>query len=140
PVLYLSNPAGVTPEEQRADLDLVSELNRERYAATGDPEIASRISSYEMAFRMQTSTPELLDFSKEPVHVRESYGTEREPTRAFATNCLLARRLVERGVRIVMITHSSWDQHSELNKKLKENCDITAAAVAGCVTDLEQQR
>jgi len=139
PVLYLSNPAGVTPEEQRADLDLVSELNRERYAATGDAEINSRISAYEMAFRMQTSTPELLDFSKEPADVRERYGTELEPTRAFGTNCLLARRLVERGVRFVMVTHSSWDQHSELNKKLKENCDITAGPIAALIQDLKQR-
>jgi uncharacterized protein (DUF1501 family) len=92
-----------------------------------------------MAFRMQTSTPELLDFSKEPLEVRERYGTEREPTRAFGTNCLLARRLVERGVRFVMVTHSSWDQHSELNKKLKENCDITAGPVAALIQDLKQR-
>jgi len=139
PVLYLSNPSGVTAEEQRAELDLVSELNRQRYEATGDAEINSRIASYEMAFRMQTSTPELLDFSKEPAALRESYGTEQEPTRAFGTNCLLARRLVERGVRFVMVTHSSWDQHSELNKKLKENCDITAGPVAALIPDLKQR-
>ncbi|MEP6538895.1 MAG: DUF1501 domain-containing protein [Bryobacteraceae bacterium] len=139
PVLYLSNPSGVTAEEQRAELDLVSELNRQRYGATGDAEINSRIASYEMAFRMQTSTPELLDFSKEPAAIRESYGTEQEPTRAFGTNCLLARRLVERGVRFVMVTHSSWDQHSELNKKLKENCDITAGPVAALIQDLKQR-
>jgi len=139
PVLYLSNPSGVTAEEQRAELDLVSELNRQRYEATGDAEINSRIASYEMAFRMQTSTPELLDFSKEPAALRESYGTEQETTRAFGTNCLLARRLVERGVRFVMVTHSSWDQHSELNKKLKENCDITAGPVAALIQDLKQR-
>jgi hypothetical protein len=139
PVLYLSNPPGVTKEEQRADLDLVTQLNRERYAATGDPEIASRISSYEMAFRMQASTPELLDLSKEPEHVRNSYGVDREPTRAFGANCLLARRLVERGVRFIMVSHSSWDQHSALNKDLKQNCDTTAAPIAALIQDLKQR-
>ncbi|MCC6587920.1 MAG: DUF1501 domain-containing protein [Bryobacterales bacterium] len=139
PVLYLSNPAGITQEEQKADLDLVNMLNRRRFEETGDMEIASRISSYEMAFRMQASTPELLDFSQEPAHVRESYGTEKEPTKAFGTNCLLARRMVERGVRFVMISHSSWDQHSDLNKNLKENCDITGPPIAALIRDLKQR-
>ena len=116
PVLYLSNPQGTTSEDQRRDFDLVAALNRERYSKTGDVEIASRISSYEMAFRMQVSTPELLDVSKEPANVRNSYGLDQETTRAFGTNCLLARRMVERGVRFVMVTHSSWDQHTELRR------------------------
>jgi hypothetical protein len=139
PVLYLSNPEGTSREEQRADFDLVAALNREHYAQTGDAEIASRIASYEMAFRMQMSAPELLDFSKEPAGIRAMYGVDREPTRAYGTNCLLARRLVERGVRFVMVTHSSWDQHSELNKKLKENCEITAGPVAALIQDLKQR-
>lgn len=139
PVLYLSSPTGVSAQEQAADIGLLNALNKEHYGQTGDPEIASRISSYEMAFRMQSSTPELLDISKEPAAVRDAYGVEREPTRAFASNCLLARRLVERGVRFVMVTHSSWDQHSELNKNLKQNCDTTAGPIAALLGDLKQR-
>lgn len=139
PVLYLSNPKDVSKEEQRQDFELVAALNRERYSKTGDMEIASRISSYEMAFRMQMSTPELLDLSKEPVSIRESYGLEQETTRAFGTNCLFARRMVERGVRVVMVTHSSWDQHTDLQKDLKQNCDITAGPIAALIQDLKQR-
>ncbi|MCC6537957.1 MAG: DUF1501 domain-containing protein [Bryobacterales bacterium] len=139
PVLYLSNPAGVSAEEQRADFDLVSALNRHTQARSGDAEIASRIASYEMAFRMQMSTPELLETAKEPEHVRAAYGLESETTRAFGTNCLLARRMVERGVRFVMVTHSSWDQHSELNKNLKANCETTAGPIAALIQDLKRR-
>jgi len=139
PVLYLSNPQGITHEDQRKDFDLVAALNRERYAQTGDLEIASRISSYEMAFRMQMSTPELLDLTKETPSTRTAYGLENETSRAFGTNCLLARRLVERGVRVVMVTHSSWDQHTDLQKDLKKNCDITAGPVAALIQDLKQR-
>jgi uncharacterized protein DUF1501 len=139
PVLYLSNPDGTSREEQRLDFDLVAQLNRERAAASGDPEIASRIASYEMAFRMQASTPDLLDLSKETASVREMYGLEKEQTRAYGTNCLLARRLVERGVRFVLVSHSSWDQHQTLNKDLKQNCDITAGPVAALIQDLKQR-
>ena len=139
PVLYLSNPKGITKEEQREDFNLVAALNRERYSKTGDAEIASRISSYEMAFRMQMSTPELLDLSKESASTRESFGLEQETTRAFGTNCLLARRMVERGVRVVMVTHSSWDQHTDLQKDLKKNCDITAGPIAALIQDLKQR-
>ncbi len=139
PVLYLSNPNGVTSEEQQADFGLVTALDRERRLETGDAEIASRIRSYEMAFRMQVSTPQLLDLSKETAKTREDYGLEQETTRAFGTNCLMARRLVERGVRFVMVSHSSWDQHSELNKELKKNCDITASPVAALIQDLKQR-
>lgn len=139
PVLYLSNPKGVSQEEQRQDFDLIAELNRQHYARTGDGEIASRISSYEMAFRMQVSTPELLDLSKEPESVTKSYGIDQETTKAFGSNCLLARRLVERGVRVVMLTHSSWDQHTDLQKDLKANCDITAGPIAALIQDLKQR-
>ena len=116
PILYLSNPAGVPPELQRANLDGIRALNEEHYHDTGDAEIASRIASYELAFRMQANAPELLDFSKEPASVLEMYGVNKEPTRPFATNCLLARRMVERGVRFVLLMHASWDHHSEINK------------------------
>ncbi|MBM3726867.1 MAG: DUF1501 domain-containing protein [Acidobacteria bacterium] len=139
PVLYLSNPASAGQAEQRADFDFVAGLDRARYQSTGDAEILARMESYEMAFRMQMSTPELLAVQGEPAHVRTLYGLENETTKAFGTNCLLARRMVERGVRFVMVTHSSWDQHSQLNKELKNNCDITAGPVAALIRDLKQR-
>jgi hypothetical protein len=139
PVLYLSNPPGVTRDMQRAGLDVLKDLNEEHFARTGDLEIASRISSYELAFRMQMNAPELLDFSKESPATLESYGVDREPTRQFATNCLLARRMVERGVRFVMLTHASWDDHTDLNRKLKKNCDIADQPTAALIQDLKQR-
>jgi uncharacterized protein (DUF1501 family) len=102
-------------------------------------EIASRIASYELAFRMQMAGPELLDFSKESKTVLDMYGVNKEPTRPFATNCLLARRLVERGVRFVMLMHASWDDHTYLNKSLKKNCDITDQPAAALIKDLKQR-
>jgi hypothetical protein len=138
PVLYLSNPPGVDTELQRDSLDTIGRLNRMRLEAVGDPEIATRISSYEMAFRMQTSAPELMDFSNEPQHVLEMYGAE--PGRAsFANNCLLARRLVERGVRFVQLFHEAWDQHGNLVKDIKQNCLDTDRACAALVQDLKQR-
>ncbi len=139
PVLYLSNPPGVTPEMQRAGLDALKDLNEEHHAATGDQEIASRISTYELAFRMQMNAPELLDFSKESPETLEMYGVNKEPTRQFATNCLLARRMVERGVRFVMLTHASWDDHTDLNRKLKKNCDIADKPTAALIQDLKRR-
>ncbi len=139
PVLYLSNPKGVTREMQRASLDTLRDLNEQHYTNTGDVEIASRIASYELAFRMQSSAPELLDFSKESAETRQMYGVDEEPTKPFATNCLLARRLVERGVRFVMINHASWDDHTQLNKKLKKNCDIADKPTAALIKDLKQR-
>ena len=139
PVLYLSTPKGITAGEQAEDFQLVNELNRARLDATGDREIASRIASYEMAARMQLSTPELLELGKETAATRAAYGVDQETTKAFGTNCLMARRLVERGVRVVMVTHSSWDQHTELEKDLKKNCDITAGPVAALIQDLKQR-
>jgi len=138
PILYLSNPPGVSKENQRATLDVIRDLNQERYVETGDMEIASRIAAYELAFRMQTAGPELTDFSKEPAHVREMYGIDQEKTRQFGTNCLLARRLVERGVRFVLLMHASWDQHTYLNRDLKKNCDITDQPTAALIKDLKQ--
>ncbi len=139
PVLYLSNPKGVTAEQQGQDFGLIGELDKARFEKTGDREIASRMASYEMAARMQLSTPELLDLSKETAATRNAYGVETEMTKAFGTNCLMARRLVERGVRVVMVTHSSWDQHTDLEKELKKNCDITAGPVAALIQDLKQR-
>src|SRR5882672_11408260 len=139
PILYLSNPPGVTRDRQRADLDALRDLNEQHLQKTGDLEIASRINSYELAFRMQMAGPELLDFSKESPATLEMYGVNREPTKPFATNCLLARRLVERGVRCVMLMHASWDDHTQIDKKLKKNCDITDQPVAALIRDLKQR-
>jgi uncharacterized protein (DUF1501 family) len=139
PILYLSNPEGVSREQQRAALDAVRDLNQERLAATGDVEIASRIASYELAFRMQMAGPELMDFSKESAATLEMYGVNNEATKQYATNCLLARRMVERGVRYVMLMHASWDQHTNLNKALKKNCDITDQPIAALIKDLKQR-
>lgn len=139
PILYLSNPEGVSAEQQRGTLDVVKDLNQERLAMTGDKEIASRIASYELAFRMQTAGPELMDFSKESPATLEMYGLNNETTKQYGTNCLLARRMVERGVRYVMLMHASWDQHTYLNKSLKKNCDITDQPVAALIKDLKQR-
>ncbi|MEO7652929.1 MAG: DUF1501 domain-containing protein [Bryobacteraceae bacterium] len=139
PVLYLSNPPGITAETQRLGLDALRDLNEEHHQATGDVEIASRIASYELAFRMQTAAPELLDFSKESAATLEMYGVNKKPMHPYAVNCLLARRMVERGVRFVQLMHASWDDHSELDRKLKENCEITDQPIAALLTDLKQR-
>ena len=139
PVLYLSNPPGITREMQRAGLDTLKDLNEEHYAQTGDLEIASRISSYELAFRMQMAGPELLDFSKESPETLEMYGVNGGPTKQFGTNCLLARRMVERGVRFVMLTHASWDDHTDLNRKLKTHTDACDKPSAALIKDLKQR-
>ncbi len=139
PVLYLSNPPGVSTDMQRGSLDVLKDLNQEHYAQTGDLEIASRISSYELAFRMQSAGPELLDFSKESPETLAMYGIDDGPSKQFGTNCLLARRMVERGVRFVMLTHASWDDHSDLNRKLKKSCDIADKPTAALIKDLKQR-
>lgn len=139
PILYLSNPPGITAARQRADLDAIRDLNAQHLEATGDREIASRIASYELAFRMQTVGPELLDFSKESPETLEMYGVNKEPTRPYATNCLLARRMVERGVRFVMLMHASWDDHTNIDTKLKKNCNITDQPAAALIKDLKQR-
>ncbi|MBS1833858.1 MAG: DUF1501 domain-containing protein [Acidobacteria bacterium] len=139
PILYLSNPNGVNQDLQRTTLDAIRDLNQDRLAATGDQEIASRINSYELAFRMQMSAPELLDFSKESKETIEMYGINNEKSKAFGTNCLLARRMVERDVRFVMLMHASWDQHTYLNRDLKKNCDITDQPTGALIKDLKQR-
>ena len=138
PVLYLSNPPGVDPELQRESLDSVRRLNQMRLDIVGDPEIATRINSFEMAFKMQSSAPELMDLSQEPKHVREMYGAEPGKP-SFANNCLLARRLVERGVRFVQLYHEAWDQHSALVKDISINCKDTDQACAALIKDLKQR-
>ncbi len=138
PVLYLSNPRGVDKELERDSLDSIRRLNQMRLGVTGDPEIATRISSFEMAFRMQSSAPDLMDVSREPKKVLEMYGAEPGKP-SFANNCLLARRLVERGVRFVQLYHESWDQHGNLVKDIKKNCQDTDQACAALVQDLKQR-
>ncbi len=139
PILYLSNPPGVSAETQRASLDALKALNEERRAATGDEEIASRIASYELAFRMQMAAPELVDFAGESPETLEMYGVNNPATRQFGSNCLLARRLVERGVRFILMMDASWDDHTELNRKLKEHCDRTDRGAGALLKDLKQR-
>jgi hypothetical protein len=138
PVLYLSNPRGVDSRIQRDSLDAIQALNRTRLNTIGDPEIATRISAFEMAYRMQTSAPELMDLSQEPKHILDMYGAEPGKP-SFANNCLLARRLLERGVRFVELFHESWDQHGNLKKDLKQNCLDTDRPCAALVRDLKQR-
>jgi hypothetical protein len=139
PIPYLSNPPGLTREEQRARLDGIRTLNEIRRQYTGDAEIASRIAAYELAFRMQSAAPELLDLSKESPETLAMYGADKEPTRAFASNCLLARRLVERGVRFVLVSHATWDDHSSLVGGHEKNCGITDRPSAALIRDLKQR-
>jgi uncharacterized protein (DUF1501 family) len=138
PVLYLSNPRGVDQELQRDSLDTIRSLNQARLDATGDPEISTRINSFEMAFRMQGSAPELMDISRESKQTLEMYGAEPGKP-SFANNCLLARRLVERGVRFVQLYHEAWDQHGALVKDITKNCQDTDRACAALVADLKQR-
>jgi hypothetical protein len=143
PVLFLSNPEGVTAQTRRRSLDALRFLNSSHQADAGDPEIASRVGAYEMAYKMQTSVPELADISKEPAGIHEMYGTT--PGQAsFANNCLLARRLVERGVRFVELYHRGWDTHGASNNedivnKLARLCRDTDRASAALVADLKQR-
>jgi hypothetical protein len=138
PVLYLSNPQGVNEAEQRDTLDEINNLNKVREDITGDPEIATRINSFEMAYRMQSSAPELMDLSKETKETLALYGAEPGKP-SFANNCLLARRLVERGVRFVQLYHEAWDQHEHLVEDIAENCRDTDQACAGLLQDLKQR-
>jgi uncharacterized protein (DUF1501 family) len=138
PVLFLSNPKGFDSETQRDSLDTIKKLNQKHLDVVGDPEISTRINSYEMAYRMQTSAPELMDISKEPKHILEMYGAEPGAS-SFANNCLLARRLVERGVRFVQLFHEAWDQHGNLVADIKKNCQRTDQASAALIKDLKQR-
>jgi hypothetical protein len=138
PVLYVSNPAGIDPTARRQLLDGVQQLNRMQLEVVGDPEIAARIDAYEMAFRMQTSVPELMDIAREPKSVLEMYGAE--PGKAsFANNCLLARRLAERDVRFVQLYHRDWDHHGNLPNELKRQCGLCDQGSAALIKDLKQR-
>jgi hypothetical protein len=143
PVLFLTNPEGVSEKARRESLDVLKALNQEHLAGDGDPEILTRIASYEMAYRMQSSVPDLADISKEPVSIREMYGVE-PGQKSFANNCLLARRLVERGVRFVQLYHRGWDTHgtssqTDIINRLPALCRETDQAAAALVRDLKQR-
>jgi hypothetical protein len=139
PVPYVGNPAGVDRAARRTMLDDLQALNREHYAAAGDPEIDTRISQYEMAFRMQASVPDLLDFRDEPKSVLEMYGPDVLTPGTFANNCLIARRLAERGVRFTQLMHAGWDQHNNLFTQLELQCRDTDQPSAALVKDLKQR-
>ena len=138
PVLYLSNPKGMDDEVQRDSLATIKKLNQKKLDSVGDPEIATRINSFEMAYKMQSSAPDLMDLSKEPKHILDLYGVEPGKVN-YASACLLARRMIERGVRFVQIFHESWDQHGGLVGDLKKNCKNTDQASAALVQDLKQR-
>ena len=143
PVLFLTNPDGVSAQQRRASLDLLKDLNEMHLAQNGDPEIATRIASYEMAYKMQSSVPDLVDIAKEPQAIHEMYGTE-PGKKSFANNCLLARRLVERGVRFVQLYHRGWDNHGtssrdDIVNRLPSLCQETDRAATALVKDLKQR-
>ena len=153
PILHLRNPAGIDCDVQRASLDLARDLNRERHALSLDPEIEARTASYELAFRMQAAAPELLDLSGEDPRTLREYGVDRDDTgrkggrgkagngtfARYARSCLLARRLIERGVRFVNLIHASWDHHSNLDVELEYNAEMADQPVAALLTDLERR-
>lgn len=139
PVLYLSNPDGFTPENRRAYLDSLGQLNALSAKEFGDPEISARVAQYEMAFRMQSSVPELTDLSKEPANTFELYGDAAKTPGTFAANCLLARRLAERGVRFIQLYHRDWDHHGKLPQDLPKRCKDVDQASAALIQDLEQR-
>ena len=139
PVLYLKNPGGITGRERRGMLDDLEKLNRMRYQEFGDPEILTRIAQYEMAYRMQTSVPELTDTSGEPKNVLDLYGPQVKERGSFAYNCLMARRLIERGTRFVQVMHAGWDQHNSMTTELYTQCKDTDQPSAGLLADLKQR-
>lgn len=139
PVLFLSNPPGIDAAARRNMLDDLAQLNQLKLQAIGDPEIATRIAQYEMAFRMQSSVPELTDLSREPSYVFDSYGPDSRKPGTFAANCLLARRLAERGVRFIQLYHRGWDQHTSLPKQIVGQCRDTDQPTAALIRDLKQK-
>jgi Protein of unknown function (DUF1501) len=138
PILDLSNPKGVTSRTGKASLDAIRDLDLAKLAETGDPEIETRIAAYEMAYRMQTSGPELIDFSQESRQTLEMYGAEPGKS-TYANNCLLARRLVERGVRFVQLYHTDWDHHADLGQPLEQVCREVDRPTAALIRDLKQR-
>lgn len=136
PVLYLNNPAGISAADRRRVLDTLSQMNLRQAGEVGDPEIETRVAQYEMAYRMQMSIPTLTDFSDEPESVFNAYGDDARKPGSYAANCLLARRLAERGVRFIQLFHRGWDQHRDLNAHLPLQCRDTDQASAALVNDL----
>lgn len=141
PVKDLSNPPGISPEVQRLSLDALARLNEMRFKHIKDPEIESRVASYELAYRMQTAAPELIDLAREKPELLEEYGVTRkdELQHRFSASCVLARRMVERGVRFVNIYMDGWDHHGGLNDGLKRNCEVVDQPIAALLTDLRQR-
>jgi len=139
PVLYLSNPDGICRSGRGAMLDKLNTLNRHQFEKELDPEIESRIAQYEMAFRMQASVPDVTDLSSEPESTFELYGADSRSPGTFAANCLLARRLAERGVRFIQLYHQGWDHHGSLPTGIREQCRETDQASAALVLDLKQR-
>jgi len=139
PVLYLSNPDGIDPATRRRMLDGIAKINEAKYEETHDAEIQARISQYEMAFRMQTSVPDLMDLSTEPDSTFELYGEDARTPGTYAANCVIARRMAERDVRFVQLFHRGWDQHGNLPKDLRGQCKDTDQASAALVIDLERR-
>lgn len=139
PVLYLTNPAGIGEPTRRDQLDVIAALNRKNFAEQHDPEIATRISQYEMAFRMQTSVPDLTDMKNERESTFDAYGAQSRQPGSFAANCLLARRMSERGVRFIQLYHRGWDQHYNLPSDLRLQCGDVDQPVAALISDLKQR-
>jgi hypothetical protein len=139
PVLYLTNPEGLSRATRRGQLDDLNQLNALKLQESGDPEIATRIAQYEMAFKMQASVPELTDLSKESAETLEMYGPQAREPGTFAYHCLMARRLIERGVRFVQVMHAGWDQHNSLTTELYTQCRDTDQPSAALVKDLKQR-
>jgi hypothetical protein len=139
PVLYLDNPPGVTQDLRREQLNDLNKLHEINHDDVGDPEILSRMSQYEMAFRMQTSVPEVMDVSKEPDYIFDLYGEDSRVPGTFAANCLLARKLAEKDVKFIQLYHQGWDQHGNLPAGLKKQCKETDQASAGLIQDLKQR-
>jgi len=139
PVLYLSDPKGLHRSMKRDLIDDLSELNQQHHDRVGDPEIQTRISQYEMAYRMQASVPDLTNLSDEPQHILDMYGPDVQRPGSFARNCLLARRMAERGVKFVQLMHAGWDQHNNITYQLEHQCRDTDQPSAALVKDLEQR-
>jgi hypothetical protein len=138
PVLHIKNPAGLTVDQQKRSIDAINRLNRLEYEAVKDPEILTRVAQYEMAFRMQASVPDLVDMSKEPQSVLDMYGA-KPGDGSFASNCLLARRLAERGVRFIQLYHRDWDHHSAVKANIPIKAKETDQATAALIKDLKQR-
>jgi hypothetical protein len=139
PVLYLDNPPGVTQDNRKSQLEYLKELQKLQHQDVGDPEILSRMKQYEMAFRMQTSVPQVMDVSDEPDYIFDLYGKDSKTPGTFAANCLLARKLIEKDVKFVQLYHQGWDMHGDLPNQMKIQCKDTDQGTAGLILDLKQR-